>query len=324
MTDRINDMSILGVSYAFPSNSRGVEELALAGQLQSEPALLQRAGFNRVYVADQESPYELGLSSARAVLEESGIDPARVGLVLYSGEAGETAFHPGSAIDVGRSALRTVDRYRYPATRLQYDLSLSNASVIGVDQLGGTSLFGAIRIARALCAVEEIDYALCVSVDFMPTDGAREMIFTCTSDAACSILVGPGSGRNRILASRHVTKGFFWEADRLRDEMLGAYFPTAHLVIRKTLEDAGWRPSDVDWVIPHNVNLRSWEILLVLTGMRQARLWSRNVPRDGHTPSDNFINLRDALESGSVRKGERMLLFGYGYGAHWTAIAMEA
>ncbi len=320
----MTDISILAVSYAFPSNSRGVEELALAGQLRSEPALLRRAGFGRVYVAAEESPYELGLSSARALLDESGLNPAEVGLVLYSGAAGETAFLPGSATETGRGALRTVDRFRFPATRLQYDLALGNASVIGVDQLGGTSLFGAIRVARALCLAEGIDYALCVSVDFMPTDAAREVIFTCTSDAACSILVGRDSGRNRIVASRHVTKGFFWEADRLRDEMLGAYFPTARTVIQKTLDDAGWNASDVDWVIPHNVNLRSWEILLVLTGMRKARLWSRNVPRDGHTPSDNFINLRDALDSGSVRTGERVLLFGYGYGAHWTAMAMEA
>jgi 3-oxoacyl-[acyl-carrier-protein] synthase III len=320
----MTDISILGVSYAFPSASRGVEELALAGHLQSEPEMLQRAGFSRVHVAEQESPYELGLASAQAVLAESGIDPAQVGLILYSGAAGGTAFLPGNLTEGDRGALRTADRNNFPATRLQYDLGLVNASVIGIDQLGGTSLFGAIRIARALCLTEEISHVLCVTTDFMPTDAVRETVFTCTSDAACSVLVGNGNGRNRIVALHHLTKGFFWEADRLRDEILGAYFPNARQVIQKTLENAGWSAADVDWVIPHNVNLRSWEIVLMLTGLRKARLWSRNVPRDGHTLADNFINLRDALESGSVRPGDRVLLFGYGYGAHWTAIAMEA
>jgi 3-oxoacyl-[acyl-carrier-protein] synthase III len=320
----VTGISILGVSYAFPSTSRGVEELALDGRLRSEPERLKQAGFNRIHIAEQESPYELGLASAQAVLDESGVDPDDIGLVLYSGAAGETAFHPGNVTNIERSALRTADRNRFPATRLQFDLGLENASVIGVDQLGGTNLFGAIRVARSLCLTEGISHALCVSTDFMPTDSVRETIFTCTSDAACSVIVGQDRGRNRIVASRHVTKGFFWEADRLRDEILGAYFPNAQLIIGKTLDDAGWSADDVDWVIPHNVNLRSWELVLKLAGMRNARLWSRNVPRDGHTLADNFINLRDALESGSVRGGERVLLFGYGYGAHWTAIAMEA
>ena len=39
---------------------------------------------------------------------------------------------------------------------------------------------------------------------------------------------------------------------------------------------------------------------------------------------DNFINLRDAIDDGSVRPGDRLLLFAYGYGAHWTALALEA
>jgi 3-oxoacyl-[acyl-carrier-protein] synthase III len=78
-------------------------------------------------------------------------------------------------------------------------------------------------------------------------------------------------------------------------------------------------------VIPHNVSLRSWDILLALTGLGGARIWSQNLARDGHTlAGDNFINLCDALESGAVAEGDRLLLFSYGYGAHWTALALEA
>jgi 3-hydroxy-3-methylglutaryl CoA synthase len=49
------------------------------------------------------------------------------------------------------------------------------------------------------------------------------------------------------------------------------------------------------------------------------------VARIGHTlAGDNFINLRDAIDDRSVRPGDRVLLFSYGYGAHWTALALEA
>jgi 3-hydroxy-3-methylglutaryl CoA synthase len=45
----------------------------------------------------------------------------------------------------------------------------------------------------------------------------------------------------------------------------------------------------------------------------------------GHTlAGDNFINLRDALDAEAVHRGDRLLLFSYGYGAHWTGLAVEA
>ncbi len=317
--------SLLGIAYAFPTESRTVDELAVAGQLRSEPSVLRGFGFGRVHVAEAESPYELGIKAANSLLDELEVEPDSVGLLLYSGASSGAAFLPGSIGQHGRCPIRTSERFRFPSTRLQYDLGLGNASVIALDQLACTGLFAAIRIARSLCATEGIERALCVSTDFFPVEAGREAIFNCTSDAACAVLVGRDAGRNRIVASRHVTKGYYWDGDGMHDEIVGSYFPTARFVIENTLADAGWGADEVDWVIPHNVSLRSWEILLGLSGLSRARLWSRNIPRDGHTlAGDNFINLRDALQTGSVRSGERVLLFSYGYGAHWTAIAMEA
>ena len=111
----------------------------------------------------------------------------------------------------------------------------------------------------------------------------------------------------------------------MRNEIVASYFPTARHVMAEATRRAGWLPGDVTWVIPHNVSRRSWDILLPLAGLPKARLWSHNIARDGHTlAGDNFINLRDALDGGDVRPGERLLLFSYGFGAHWTALAVEA
>jgi 3-oxoacyl-[acyl-carrier-protein] synthase III len=316
--------SIAGVSYAFPAASRTVAQLGAAGLLESEPELLRSFGFGSVHVAEGESPYELALDAARSLLEETGIDPEEVGLLVYCGAPGLAGFAPAAAPPPA-SFLRTMERFRFPGTRLQYDLGLGSATVIGVDQLACTGLFGAVRVARAICIAEEIERALCVSAEFFPADAGREAIFNCTSDAACAVVVERSGARNRILAASHVTKGYYWDAEALRDQVIASYFPTACHVIERTLRSAGWTADDVDWVVPHNVGIRSWEILLCLTGLSRARLWSRNIARDGHTlAGDNFINLKDGLSSGSIRPGDRVLLFSYGYGAHWTALAIEA
>lgn len=316
---------IAAITYAFPATTRSVRELAAAGLLHSEAEVMERFGFDRVRVAVEESPYALVSEAASRLLSEHDVDPASIGLLVYGGAPGRAAFTPAAAPDSGSDYLRTTERFKYPATRLQYDLGLDHASVLGVDQLACTNLLAGVRIARSLCLTEGIGRALCVMAEFFPADGGREKIYNCISDAACAVLVEREGTRNRLVASTHITKGYYWDGDALQNEIVASYFPTAKYAIEQTLARAAWSPEDVDWVFPHNVSLRSWQLLLGLVRLPNARLWSENIARDGHTlAGDNFINLCDALQSGAIQPGQKLLLFSYGYGAHWTGLAVEA
>jgi 3-oxoacyl-[acyl-carrier-protein] synthase III len=315
---------ITGIAYAFPEQRRSVRELASAGQLESAPELLEEFGFSHVYVADAETPYSLALKAAEALMKEQSVAPASVDLLLYCGTPTVAFADGGSALE-SSAHIASTRRFQYPATRLQYDLGLERASTMALDQLACTSLFAAVRLARTLCAAGEAERVLCVSSEFFPAGAGREAIFNCTSDAACALLVDATGERNRILSSVQVTKGYYWDCDSMRNEIVASYFPTARHVIDEALRRAGWDAADVSAVLPHNVSARSWDILLGLVGIPRERLWDRNIARVGHTlAGDNFINLRDALDDRSVKPGDRLLLFSYGYGAHWTALALEA
>ena len=316
---------IAAIEYALPEQTRTVRELAAAGLLQSDPAVLESFGFDRIHVAERESPYELALSATRRLLDTNGVPPAAIGALVYGGAQGATSFECSPAASSIGNAQRTTARFQYPASRLQHELELDHAVVLGVDQLACTAMFGAIRVARALCVAEQLDYVLCVCADFYPADAGREAIWNCTSDAAVAVLVARESGSMQVAASAHVTKGYYWHGDVRRDEMIAAYFPTARHVIEQTLVRAAWGASDVSWIVPHNVSRRSWDVLQPLVGLQQARLWDRNIARIGHTlAGDNFINLADAVAGGDIERGQRVILFSYGYGAHWTALALEA
>src|SRR5687768_13397233 len=317
--------SIGAIRYEFPAGTRSVRELATAGLLESPAETLESLGFEQVRVACEESSYSLALAASARLLDEAGVDRDSIGLLVYGGAPGGLAF--SAARTLAGAAIEAVStaRFRYPSTRLQYDLGLERAGVLAVDQLACTTLFGAVRVARAMCLAEGIDRALCVSADMYPPLAGREALFNCTADAGCAVLVERDGPRNRIVAARTVTKGYYWDAEAMRDEIVASYFPTARRVIAQTVRDAGWSPDDVDWVIPHNVSRRSWEILMGLVALPCARLWGENIGRVGHTlAGDNFINLHDALTTGAITPGDRMLLFSYGYGAHWTALAVEA
>lgn len=314
-----------GIGYAFPAETRSVRELAAAGLLESEPELLEEFGFGTIRMATRETPYELALEAARQALDSAGADPESVGTLLYAGTPGTLAFAPAEAPPDGMAAWQTLDRFKYPAARLQHELGLVSAQLVGLDQLACLSLFAAVRLARLLCAAEGVERVLCVAAEFFPARAGREAIFNCTSDAAVAVLVEAAGERNRILSSAHVSKGYYWDCDALRNEIVASYFPTARHVIDRALEGARWRPDDVDWVIPHNVSVRSWQILMGIAGLPRARVWLDNVARHGHTlAGDNFINLRDGLAAGSILPGQRLLLFSYGFGAHWAALTLEA
>jgi 3-oxoacyl-[acyl-carrier-protein] synthase-3 len=317
--------AIAGIRYAFPEGSRTVRELADERLLDSSAETMESFGFGRIHFADTESPYDLALKAATRLLEETGIDRESIGLLIYGGTPGSMSFAPAKHAEAAAAGLCTMSRFKYPSTRLQYDLDLPNASTLAVDQLACATLLGAVRIARSLCLTEGIERALCVCSEFFPAKAGREAIFNCTSDAACAVLIERDGLRNRLVSATNVTKGYYWDVDSLRDEIVASYFPTARHVMLRTIADAGWEPADVDWIIPHNVSARSWEILSGLVRLPRARLFSQNIALHGHTlAGDNFINYSDALDGGCIKPGQKVVLFSYGFGAHWTGIAVEA
>lgn len=316
---------LAGVAYALPGHAASLEELERRGLLESRRELLAGFGFERVHLATSESPYELALTAAGRVLEQTGTAPDAVDLLVMGCAPGAGAFHPDPSPEAWLAGQRTVARFRTPGARLQHELGLERAMVLGVDQLACTTLFGAVRVARALCLTEGVERALCVVGDVHPPGGGREALYNCTSDAGAAVLVRRGAGPNRIRAQVQVTRGFYWDPEAHPNEMVAAYFPTARHVMERVVAEAGWAPEQVDWVIPHNVSLRSWQVLLGLVRLPRARLWDRNIARVGHTlAGDNFVNLADALDAGDVERGHRLVLFSFGYGAHWTALALEA
>ena len=235
MTASTGICGISAIAYALPQHRRSVRELDALGQLESDPAMLEQLGFEHVYVAEEETPYSLALAAATTLLRENAVSPASIDTLLYCGTPSVAFGRAGSASDAS-SRIASTRRFDYPATRLQYDLDLECASALAIDQLACTSLFSAVRIARALIETGEARRVLCVSAEFFPECAGREAIYNCTSDAACAVLIDDSAERNRILASAHVTKGYYWDGDARRNEIVASYFPAAkHVIAERAL-----------------------------------------------------------------------------------------
>ncbi|CAN5274159.1 hypothetical protein BH23GEM2_BH23GEM2_01990 [soil metagenome] len=321
------DVGISGLAYHLPSFRRSLRELEADGLLRGSADTLASFGFEYVHIARDESHVDMAIQAARQALDESAVARADVGLVLYASALATSATMapPREGPDAPVLRLDTVEQcFEYPVSALQAELELTSATVAGVNQQGCASLMSAIRIGRAMLAAEpELRNVLCVGADVFPEHTPRDLVYNVISDGACAALLSEGA-RNRILACRQVTKGDYWNAATLEHEVIAAYFPTARNLIAETLDAADLTLDDIALIVPHNVSRRSWDILRGLLRLPEERVFADNIARVGHTiAADNLLNLRDILDRGLVTRGDRLLLFTFGFGLNWSCMVVE-
>ena len=307
---------ISAISPVLPGEPVSLESLAAAGKFDTPVDVLREFGFAGAHVSDVAAD-ELAVRAVQSLLSDAAVDPESIDAVYYAG-----ALPHSHRVRTGGA----LEDFSYPVARVQYECGLINATTAGVGQAGCTGLMAAIDMAIGHLATNpSAARVVCVSSDVLPAESKREIIVNVISDGACAVLVERAAARNRILASRRISKGYYWDATARTNEIIAAYFPTARTIVRDTLAAAGVETREIALVIPHNVSRRSWAMLLPLIGMPPDRLFGDNIGRKGHViAADNFINLKDAIDSGRLRSGERALLFNFGFGAAWAAMVIEA
>jgi 3-oxoacyl-[acyl-carrier-protein] synthase III len=308
-------VGISAIEYVLGSDSVLVEELEERGLLDSSASRLCEFGFRRARLS-RESSYALATAAANKLLDSTGIDRASIDALFYAGAT--SACHAVTTSD-------PISTFNYPVAQLQYEMELSQARTFGVGQLGCVGLMASVALARDfLLSNKFANRALCVSADVLPSGCKRELIYNVISDGACAVLLEKECERNQILAYRQITKGYYWDSIAQKNEIAAAYFPTARNIVRDTLADAGLHSSDISCILPHNVSLRSWEILMGLIEISREKLFSENMGKMAHViAADNWINLRDAIDAKRLTPGDRLLLFTFGFGANWACMVVE-
>jgi 3-oxoacyl-[acyl-carrier-protein] synthase-3 len=90
-------------------------------------------------------------------------------------------------------------------------------------------------------------------------------------------------------------------------------------VARATLKKAGKTDRDIDWLIPHQANIRIMESTARKLGLPREKLIV-TVDEHGNTSAASIpLALDQAVRSGKVRKGDTLMLEGVGGGFTWGA-----
>ena len=101
------------------------------------------------------------------------------------------------------------------------------------------------------------------------------------------------------------------------------YRPSLAEVMRQALDEAGLTLDDIRVVLPHNVNLVTWQRMCLLLKFPRDRVVLDNIPTSGHVfCADVFVNYKTACERGLLRPGDRYLAAAVGAGGGATFAAM--
>jgi 3-oxoacyl-[acyl-carrier-protein] synthase III len=318
---------IIGSGSALParcvSNAELAEQLASRGIETSDQWIVERTGIRQRYIADASvTSSQLGLEASLRALEMANL--------------------PASAIDLIICATSTPD-FVFPSTACLIQAKLGCAG-------------GAAFDVQAVCS--GFAYALATADAFIRCGMARNALVIGSevfsrildwNDRGTCVLFGDGAGAvvltgaesPGILASKLHADGSYESILRTAGNVCGgaitghpfltmdgqAVFKLAVRVLdevaREVLAEAGKQVSDVDWLIPHQANVRILtatarklciaEAKTIITVDRHANTSAASVP----------LAFDDAFRSGRIRQGDLVLMEGVGGGFTWGAVLAE-
>jgi 3-oxoacyl-[acyl-carrier-protein] synthase-3 len=147
---------------------------------------------------------------------------------------------------------------------------------------------------------------------------------TVFGEGAAACLVSASGARDRMLAYASSVRGEFDSPTGENDARLQReYRPSLAGVMHRALDEAGLSLDDIAVVLPHNVNLVTWQRMCGLLKFPRDRVVLDNIAASGHVfCADLFANYQTACERGLLQAGDRYLAAAVGAGGGATFAAM--
>jgi 3-oxoacyl-[acyl-carrier-protein] synthase-3 len=305
------------------SNADIVDLLAARGVETSDDWIVERTGIRaRHFVADDVHASDLATAAAQRALEAAGRSAADVDLIIVATSTPDMIF-PSTASIVQRK----LGAFGCPAFDVQavcsgfiYALSVADA-MIKAGSASRALVIGSEVFSRLL---DFDDRTTCVLFG----DGAGAVLLEASEQPGVVATKLHADGRHlEILCTPGTVNGGKIFGDPLLKMDGPAVFKLAVGVLgdvaNEVLALAGRTTSDVDWLVPHQANIR-----IMQSTARKLKLPAERVvvtvAEHGNTSAASIpLALDVAIRSGQIQRGQRLLLEGVGGGFTWGAALVD-
>lgn len=299
------------------------EVAAMPGLETSDEWISTRTGIRerRVARAEQASS-DLGIEAARACLADGGLDPGDLDLVISASLVPDMIFPATASLVAEGVGAKNAGAFDVQAGCVGYMYGL--ASAIGFVSAGMAEhvlVVGAEAVSRAL---DWRDRSTCIlfgdgagATLVSASDNGTLFHFDLGNDGSGAPFLNLPAGGTRLPASHETV-------DRrlhfLKMDGRQVYkFATRKVVESCTnvLDKAGLTAADVDLFVPHQANLRIIDYAADRLGFDERQVFY-NLDRYGNTSNASIpLCLHDAVQGGRLKKGDTVLLVGFGAGLTW-------
>ena len=298
-------------------------ELAERGIETSHAWIVERTGIEARHFADAAtSSSDLALEASRKALEAAGLTPQDIDLIIVATSTPDMVFPSTACIlqnKLGANGCAAFD-VQAVCSGFVYALTVADAMI----RSGGARralVVGAEVFSRIL---DFSDRTTCVLFG----DGAGAVVLE-ASDAPgilASDLHADGSHVGILCVPGNVSGGQVLGSPLLTMDGQ-AVFKLAVGVLEKaaraTLEKAGKTDADIDWLIPHQANIR-----IMQSTARKLKLPMDKVivtvDQHGNTSAASIpLALDHGVRNGQVKPGQTVLLEGVGGGFTWGAVLLN-
>jgi 3-oxoacyl-[acyl-carrier-protein] synthase-3 len=305
------------------TNADLVAELAAQGVESSDDWIVERTGIRaRHFAAPNVCSSDLGLEAARQALEAAGVQPADIDLIIVATSTPDMVFPSTACIlqnKLGANGCAAFD-VQAVCSGFIYALSIAD-SMIQTGAAKKALVIGAEVFSRIL---DFKDRTTCVLFG----DGAGAVVLeaSITPGILASDLHADGKHVGILCVPGHVSGGQVLGDPLLKMDGQAVFKLAVGLLdqaARTTLAKAGKTEADVDWLIPHQANIRIMQSTAKKLKMSMDKVIV-TVDQHGNTSAASIpLALDTAVRSGKVKAGELLMLEGVGGGFTWGAVLLQ-
>lgn len=292
----------------------------------SDEWIRDRTGIEQRHIAaDGQTTSDLAVIAAQRALEAAGVAAAEIDLIVVGTTTPDVIFPSTACLVQQRLGIAGCGAFDVNAacTGFVYALSVAD-KFVRTGAARRALVIGAETLTRML---DWGDRTTCV----LFADGAGAVVLG-PSEAPGVLsthIHADGSHRDLLYNPVGVSKGFLDEKNHgvrvimQGNEVFRVAVRTLSRIVDETLVANGLSKDQVDWLVPHQANLRIISATARHLGMPMERVIV-TVNKHGNTSSASVpLALDHGIRSGQIKRGETLLLEAFGGGFTWGSALLR-
>ncbi|PKO34893.1 MAG: 3-oxoacyl-ACP synthase [Betaproteobacteria bacterium HGW-Betaproteobacteria-7] len=314
---------VIGTGSFLPGNPVSNNDLAARGIDTNDEWIVTRTGIRSRYLAESgTNSSELGLIAAQRALAMAGVAAAELDLIIVATSTPDFIFPSTACLIQGRLGNKGAAAFDVQAVCSGFTYALGIAEkFIASGSHKKALVIGAEVFSRIL---DWNDRGTCVLFG----DGAGAVVLEAAERPGilATAMHADGSQNGILNVPGQVCGGQVTGDPFLRMDGQ-AVFKFAVRVLAEIAEEvcakSGIKAADVDWLIPHQANIRIIDATGKKLGIERERVIV-TVDRHGNTSAASVpLALDEAVRDGRIQRGHKVLLEGVGGGFTWGAALLE-